>query len=291
MRTPNFFIIGAPKCGTTSLARWLSGHPQVFMSVPKEPHFFNTDMANRNVRQWDEYLELFQRVGEGHEAVGEASTWYLFSENAVSEIEAAFPGARYIVMTREPVDMALSLYQHNVRHLHEDASSFQEAWRLQEARYWGERIPSTCTEPSFLQYRRACSLGSMLERLFDRVPEERVLHMPLDQVKQDPRNAYLRVLSFLDIADDGRTDFKPENEARIYRSRFIQKAFLAGGRLRARLGIRQGLGLTRINESKRKLAEDLPNELKAEIEEAFSVEKEKLCQFKIKKKQRVPCLL
>lgn len=43
MIKPNFFIVGAPKCGTTSLAHWLAGHPQVFMSPVKEPHFFNTD--------------------------------------------------------------------------------------------------------------------------------------------------------------------------------------------------------------------------------------------------------
>ena len=43
MIRPNFFILGAPKCGTTSVAAWLSEHQEVYMSPTKEPHFFNTD--------------------------------------------------------------------------------------------------------------------------------------------------------------------------------------------------------------------------------------------------------
>ena len=44
---PNFFIVGAPKCGTTSLDEYLRQHPNVFISRPKEPHYFSTDLNNR----------------------------------------------------------------------------------------------------------------------------------------------------------------------------------------------------------------------------------------------------
>ena len=58
LRRPNFFIIGAPKCGTTSLSVWLSEHPKIFMSPIKEPHFFNTD-DRQAVTTLDQYEALF----------------------------------------------------------------------------------------------------------------------------------------------------------------------------------------------------------------------------------------
>lgn len=127
---PNFFIIGAPKCGTTSLDNWLGAHPAVFLSPMKEPHYLSTDLANRSVTNAAQYEKLFQNVSDVHIAVGEASTWYLYSINAVSNIELAYPDARYIVITRNPVDMAHSLYHHNLRVLREDRATFEEAWSL-----------------------------------------------------------------------------------------------------------------------------------------------------------------
>src|SRR5579871_6019552 len=56
---PNFFIIGAPKCATTSMAAWLAAHPYIFMSPKKEPHFFNTD-ERQEVSDLEEYMRLFQ---------------------------------------------------------------------------------------------------------------------------------------------------------------------------------------------------------------------------------------
>lgn len=246
---PNFFIVGAPKCGTTSLADWLAQHPAIFLSTPKEPHFFSSDLANRNVPDWDAYRRLFRGVKPGHEAVGEASTWYLFSEVAVPAIEARIPAPRYIVMTRDPVDMAYSLYLHNVRHLHEDASTFEEAWGLQERRAQGEKVPRGCREPNFLQYRRACSLGSLVTRLLAHVPGKRVLHLPLEKMVQDPARMYHEVLGFLEIRRDvGFTPvFSHRNEARLPKNRLLHAAMLRLGGVRRALGIRN-MGLLRRNE-------------------------------------------
>lgn len=59
MSSPNFFILGVPKCGTSSLAWWLSQHPQVWFSRIKEPHFFNDDSGFRQVRAKAAYDRLF----------------------------------------------------------------------------------------------------------------------------------------------------------------------------------------------------------------------------------------
>jgi hypothetical protein len=85
LRKPTFFIIGAPKCGTTSLAAWLGTHPDAFMSPTKEPDFFNTD-DRQGVTSLSEYEELFREARNNHIAVGEASVWYLSSSHAVHNI-------------------------------------------------------------------------------------------------------------------------------------------------------------------------------------------------------------
>src|SRR5262245_35065298 len=85
MKKPTFFIIGAPKCGTTSLAAWLADHPDIFMSPTKEPHYFNTD-HKRYLNSLAGYEQLFEDATDRHSAVGEASVWYLYSANAVENI-------------------------------------------------------------------------------------------------------------------------------------------------------------------------------------------------------------
>jgi len=61
VRKPNLFIVGAPKCGTTSLWTYLREHPQVFMSAEKELYFFSTDpsSAHHNAPSVQAYLEHF----------------------------------------------------------------------------------------------------------------------------------------------------------------------------------------------------------------------------------------
>ncbi len=243
------------------------------MSPMKEPHYYSTDLANRTIQSANRYAKVFEGVTEAHRAIGEASTWYLFSQEAVTNIEREHSGARYIVMTRDPVAMAHSLYHHNRRVLHEDQLTFEAAWRLQEQRAAERHLPRDCTEPAFLQYFAACSLGSLLQRLYEQVPAERVLHVPLEWMQKDPAPEYRRVLSHLGVDDDGREDFPPANEARGHRSRVLQKTVRLGGRVRVALGINKGLGLSRLNERVQP-KEALSPEFRGELDQAFIFERE-----------------
>jgi hypothetical protein len=95
-KLPNFFIIGAPKCGTTSLSKWLAGHPEVYFSPIKEPHFFNTD-ENWFWRGTEKkYLKLFEKVKTYHLAIGEGSVRYLNSKVAVTNIEKFSNKEKYL---------------------------------------------------------------------------------------------------------------------------------------------------------------------------------------------------
>lgn len=244
-----FFILGAPKCGTTSLARWLGEHPGVYMSPVKEPHFFSSDLKNRTVTSERSYESLFSSADIERQIVGEASTWYLFSRVAVKNILERSPNSRFIVMTRDPVEMAISLHHHNVRVLHEDEKDFVKAWALQGERIKGNRLPRGCVEPNFLQYGAACSLGAQVDRLLEYVAPEQVLHISLEGMKQEPKKQYARVLEFLGCENDGREDFLAANEARGARSRFIQRVLRGGARLKQNLGWKIPTGLSKLNDA------------------------------------------
>ena len=242
MRKPNFFILGAPKCGTTSLAAWLSRHPNIFVSEEKEPHFFNTD-DRQNVSSLAEYESLFVRASDRHKAVGEASVWYLSSAKAVENILCYEPRAKFIVMVRNPMEMAPALHSEMVLSGHEDIRDFRKAWDIQAERKEGRALPAFSWARRRFLYGEVCKLGSQLERLLSMVPAPRVHVVVLDELATEPRQEYLRVLRFLGVEDDGRLQFPVYNSAKNIRwPRFTRIVFILG-QIRRKVGMKTGLSL------------------------------------------------
>jgi hypothetical protein len=218
MRRPNFFIIGAPKCGTTSLYSWLSQHPRIFMPIANEPTFFADDFpAYRGNGTLADYERLFEAAGPGHLAVGEASVWYLFSQTAVPAILRYQPEARFIVLLRNPAEMIHSLHAHFLQNFNEDEADFSKAWQMQSDRRDGRGVPTTALVPQLLQYADVGSLGAQMERLYRHVQKERVLALFFDDLRADPCAMYRRTLGFLRVPDDGRMEFPRENQNKVNR--------------------------------------------------------------------------
>jgi hypothetical protein len=111
---PNFFIVGAPRAGTTSLYEHLRRTPGVYLSPVKEPKYFCTEdefgmSAPAPIRSQREYLKLFKGVKD-ERAVGEASPQYLRDPGAPGSIHEAVPDARIVISLRDPVERAFSHY-------------------------------------------------------------------------------------------------------------------------------------------------------------------------------------
>jgi hypothetical protein len=242
MIKPNFFILGAPKCGTTSLAAWLSEHPDIYLSPTKEPHFFNTD-HKRSICSLKGYERLFAGADKRHRAVGEASVWYLCSTVAVKNILNYNADARFIVMLRNPVDMAPSLHEEQVFTGREDVTDFTEAWSLQDARRQGHRLPTMVSEPQYVQYGDACRLGKQVARLLEIVSPGRVKFILLEDVARDPAAIYRSVLRFLDVGDDHHPNFQVHNQAKMRRWHALNTMAWVVSNARTALGIERGLGL------------------------------------------------
>ena len=220
---PNFFIVGAPKCGTTSLFEYLVIHPDVYMPLCKEISYFGSDLVYRNHDiDEDDYLSLFKECNN-EKAVGEASVWYLYSKKAAEEIKAFNPEAKIIIMIRKPVDMIYSLY-HQIRCLgQEPIQDFRQALDAEQHRLKGRNIPFYASSEHLFFYRDAARYSGQIERYY-RVFDQSNIHIIVhDDFQRDTSGEYNKVLQFLGVDDAYQPEFKHYNTNKRARSRWIAK--------------------------------------------------------------------
>jgi hypothetical protein len=222
---PDFFLIGAPRCGTTAMSHYLGHHPNICFSRPKEPHFFS--LLRKRYPELDESYYLshcFPHYDpDRHQVIGEGSVSYLYDPEAIARILQLNPNARFLVMVRNPVDLVYSYHARLVALLEEDQEDFSRAWRLQASRQRGEHLPKLCRNPLLLQYAEIGYLGKHLARLFQQVERERCLVLVFDDFAANPLASYLKTLRFLGVAYDGRTEF-PRKEGNKYpRFKWLQR--------------------------------------------------------------------
>jgi hypothetical protein len=215
-----FFIIGAPRCGTTTLSSMLKGHPAVCFSIPKEPHYFSRLPATWSpARVLVDYLPTYFRHWDGAPAtLGEGSPSYLYSDRAIEAIDRCFPEARFVVLARDPLELVPSHHKRMLYTLDEDEPDLGKAWALQAERRRGERVPRRCRDPRLLDYEGVGRVGVRCEALLRRVGRERVRVILLDDLRADPLGTYRETLRFLSLEDDGRTALPRRNESRAVRS-------------------------------------------------------------------------
>ena len=190
VRLPTFLIMGAPRSGTTSLARYLGAHPHVFMAPTKEVHYFDS-MPDRGV-SW--YAEHFDGVVD-ETAIGEATPNYLSAAGAPERIAALLPDVRAIAILRNPVDRAYSAFQHG-RSIGRETRSFRNALGDELD---GRRAmdPAGRDLPPYIWEGR---YGEQLEHLASLLPRDRIHVELFDDLERDPRATHQRVCSFLGVA-------------------------------------------------------------------------------------------
>ena len=221
-RKPNLFIIGAPKCGTTAWYEYLRRHKDIAFSKAKEPHYFSDDFQGfRWAHSEEEYLQLFEGLPPT-KYTGEASVMYLFSEVAVEKIRQFQPDAKILIFLRNYADFVKSYHAQIYRTHDEDQVDLETAWKLQAAREQGKSIPVDCRESRFLQYREVCAFGKQLERVYRQFPREQVKVVIFEEWINQPQEMYGEILDFLELENDGFTDFKKVNVKRESRFRWLR---------------------------------------------------------------------
>jgi len=244
-RIPNFFIIGAPKAGTTSLCSYLDQHPEVYMSAIKEPNFFADEIREEHfdpkarqgmardhrdlrkffsgpmhdkrfggiVTEWEDYRRLFSNA-RNEAALGDGSVCYLWSPTAPDRIASRIPDAKILVMLRDPAERAYSQYLHGV-------SNGAIRWSFREHIQRNLRHGSTqfCVHYPFLEF------GLYAEQL--RRYQERFQHNVWVGFHQDfqdrPLEVYRDICRFLEIGDE----FSPSMERRHLESQVPRRSSVA----------------------------------------------------------------
>lgn len=205
MRGPDFFVVGAPKCGTSALTHYLNQHPEIFMPEGRDPTYFGSDLYRENQLTFPEYL-LFFKGASGAKRIGETSVWYLYSRRAAEEIREFDPESRIIVMIRNPVD---KMYSHHSQLLYsgnEDIADFEAALEAEPYRKKGLRIPATNHRPEGLLYRETARFSVQVERYVEAFGWERLHVVLYDDFERDVLGTYRRALEFLGV----RPDFEPK---------------------------------------------------------------------------------
>ena len=176
-KLPNFFIIGAPKAGTTSLFNILETHPQVFGSNVKETGYFSKDDRYNKGLLW--YQEAFFQDSQGFSVRMEATPTYLtWSEKTAKRIHDDYPvpNVKFAVIFRDPVQRAYSHYWHRVR-LGQEPLSFEEAIRAESGRIADNYDELYRTGNGKYGYFRAGCYASRLKPFLEQFDKERFFFM------------------------------------------------------------------------------------------------------------------
>lgn len=255
-RTPEFFIVGAAKAGTTALYRYLAQHPDIYMSPIKEPNYFSTDIDTGALRETvkerlrlmdipgfidgpmtetihrafitdpDQYLKLFRYARES-QICGEASVSYLYSRVAAEAIYKFNPQAKIIIVLRNPVERMLSHYLMDRRMAVTDAS-FREALEQDKQakfRTWG----STSLYIDLGMY------FEQVKRYTDKFKPEQILIVLHEELKDNTVSTVNRVFHFLGVRNNFNVDVSQDsNSAVLPRNKFVQR-LIANNYMRVRI--------------------------------------------------------
>lgn len=223
------FVVGAPRCGTTTLAQFLKGHADVAFPLVKEPHFFAQHdlrrLSGTELRSQVEqgYLRRFFRSDAGRRIGADASVTYLYMAEQLEPVLRLWPDSRFVIAVRNPLSMLPSLHRRLIYLGDETIGSFREAWAAVPDRAAGRRIPRGCADPRWLRYDLAARFSTYLERLFAVVGRERCHMVVFDDLSEDPAGEYRQLMSFLGLRPMPCPDLSAQRAGRSVRIRWLQR--------------------------------------------------------------------
>lgn len=201
---PDFLIIGAEKCGTTSLYDALAAHPDVHKARRKEPHFFDYHYARGETwyRAWFPFVWV--RALRHRFVTGEASPDYIFHPHAARRAHRLLPRAKLIAILRDPALRAFSHYQQQVRKGRETLS-FEEAIAREPERVDEGFARMQCDETLAVEsvtrfsYLARGRYAEQLERWLAHYPRESLLVLRSEDLLAEPAGTVRRALEFLGL--------------------------------------------------------------------------------------------
>ena len=202
---PNFFIVGAPKCATTSLYEYLKNIPGIYMSPIKEPHYFSPRVSSwiyiNRISDKKKYLRLLKDASNVR-AIGEASTSYLHDPEAVNLIHGTLPYAKIIIILRDPVERSFSHYLFRVQ---------SGGTRLSFSDVIKDDIKLVDKEYRFHNVIESSFYYESVKRYLKKFGSSQVKIIIFEDFVKDSRKTVKNVLKFLEIKSE-----LPENVGKIF---------------------------------------------------------------------------
>jgi hypothetical protein len=196
-------VVGAPRCGTTTMARMLQAHPQVLFPFVKEPHYFSQHdlrgLSGQQLRdriQHDYLDHFFFDAPPERNVAFDGSISSLYAPEQLGPVLQLWPQSRFIVGVRDPLTFLPSLHKRLVFTGDENIRRFEDAWAAIPDRAAGRRIPWSTIDPRWLRYDQAARFGTYVEQLFKAVGKERCLVVVFDDLASDPHGQQQRIMEF-----------------------------------------------------------------------------------------------
>lgn len=244
MALPTFFLMGAPKAGTTALHVALARHPELFLSRVKEPKHFLTDgppprrggpgdasTFRQHVWRREDYEALFAAAPPQAQR-GESTSLYLHDPAAHDRIRAAVPDARLILVLRDPADRAHSNWARLWSAGLEPEPDVVRSCSLEQQRAQAGWAP-------FWRYLELGCYGEQLEHLYATFPREQALLLRYRELREAPARTLDRICAFLSVRTGVLTEIPAENvttqASTSLRNRALSAAMRAGTAVEHRL--------------------------------------------------------
>lgn len=199
---PNYLIIGAAKCGTGSLYRYLNQHPQIKPALTKEVRFFDK-YYNKGIN-WYRIFFPFKDLLKRKYITGEATPRYLDHPHAPKRVKEVIPNAKLIVLLRNPIDRAYSMYNMRLSRGRE-THSFEESIKLEKERTKGEFKKMELDKNYYSSpyyhhsYLERGIYVDKLKRWMNVFPKEQFLIVKSEEFFKNTSEIYDKVLKFLGL--------------------------------------------------------------------------------------------
>lgn len=215
---PDFLIIGAQKCGSTSLYNYVTKHPDILPAKAKELHFFNNYRGKNNFNKGISWYKKQFPAKQKNKLIGEATPEYLFFPHVPERVYSLFPSIKIIIILRNPTKRAISYFHHNKKRKMEPLDLEQaltaETERLQDEQ---EKIAQDPNYYSYnverYSYKKRGLYLEQIQRWLEYFPKEQILILKSEELFANPSKTLEKVYTFLNVENIPLKEYPQYNQS------------------------------------------------------------------------------